>query len=40
MPPKTDDDELFRENPATVAEQARQFSTIKELLTAPELGTS
>jgi hypothetical protein len=35
-----DDDELFRENPATVAEQARQFSMIKELLTAPELGTS
>lgn len=35
-----DDDELFRENPATVAEQARQFSIIKELLTAPELGTS
>ena len=31
-----DDDELFRENP----EQARQFSIIKELLTAPELGTS
>jgi hypothetical protein len=35
-----DDDELFRESPATVAEQARQFAMIKELLTAPELGTS
>jgi hypothetical protein len=35
-----DDDELFRESPATVAERARQFATVKELLTAPELGTS
>jgi hypothetical protein len=35
-----DDDELFRESPATVAEQARQFAIIKQLLTAPELGTS
>jgi dsDNA-specific endonuclease/ATPase MutS2 len=35
-----DDDELFRESPATIAEQARQFAMIKELLTAPELGTS
>jgi hypothetical protein len=35
-----DDDELFRESPATVTEQARQFAIIKELLTAAELGTS
>jgi hypothetical protein len=35
-----DDDETFRESPATMAERARQFTTIKELLTAPELGTS
>ena len=35
-----DDDKLFRESPATVAEQARQFAIITELLTAPELGTS
>ena len=35
-----DDDELFRESPATIAEQSRQFTMIKELLTAPELGTS
>jgi DNA-binding SARP family transcriptional activator len=35
-----DDDELIRESPAIVAKQARQFATIKELLTAPELGTS
>jgi DNA-binding SARP family transcriptional activator len=34
-----DDDELFRENPATVAEQARQFY-YQGILTAPELGTS
>jgi hypothetical protein len=33
-------DELFRENQATVTEPARQFTTIKELSTAPELGTS
>ena len=35
-----DNDELFRESPAGVTEQARQFAIIKELLTAPELGTS
>jgi hypothetical protein len=34
------EDETFRESPATVVERARQFATIKELLTAPELGTS
>lgn len=35
-----EDDELISESPATVAERARQFATIKELLTAKELGTS
>jgi hypothetical protein len=34
------EEELFRESPATIAEQSRQFTMIKELLTAPELGTS
>ena len=33
-------DELISETPATAAERARQFATIKELLTATELGTS
>ena len=36
----TEDDELISESPATAAERARQFATIKELLTAAELGTS
>jgi len=35
-----DEDERFREIPATVAARAREFTSIKELLTAPELGTS
>ena len=35
-----DDDELLPENRATIAEQERRFAIIKELLTAPELGTS
>ncbi len=35
-----DEDETFRESPARVATRARQFAVIKELLTAPELGTS
>ena len=35
-----DDDEVIRESPIIVAKQARQFATIKELLTAPGLGTS
>ena len=35
-----DDDDVFAESPAAVAERARQFANIKELLTAPELGTS
>jgi hypothetical protein len=39
-PAAEDDDELFRESPASIAERVRQFAIIKELLTAPELGTS
>ena len=35
-----DDDEFIRESPAAAAERARQFATIKELLTAAELCTS
>jgi hypothetical protein len=35
-----EEDGPFRENPEAAAERARQFSTIKELLTAGELGTS
>jgi hypothetical protein len=35
-----DEDDPFRESPEAAAERARQFSTIKELLTAVELGTS
>jgi len=35
-----EEDDLFRESPQAAAERARQFSTIKELLTAAELGTS
>ena len=34
------DDELIAESPVAAAERARQFATIKELLTAAELGTS
>ena len=36
----SDEDELIPESPAAAAERARQFATIKELLTAAELGTS
>jgi hypothetical protein len=36
----TEGDELIAESPVAAAERARQFATIKELLTAPELGTS
>jgi hypothetical protein len=36
----TEDDDLIAESPVAAAERARQFATIKELLTAPELGTS
>jgi hypothetical protein len=35
-----DEDDLLRVSPVTVAERARQFTTIKELLTAATLGTS
>ena len=38
--PVEDDDDLIRESPATIANRAGQFATIKELLTATELGTS
>jgi hypothetical protein len=34
-----EDDELIRESPAAAAERARQFATLKELLTTAELGT-
>lgn len=34
------EDELILESPAAAAERARQFATIRELLTAAELGTS
>jgi hypothetical protein len=33
-------DEMIPESPVAVAERARQFATIKELLTAADLGTS
>ena len=33
-------DEMIPESPAAVAERARQFATIKELLTTADLGTS
>ena len=33
-------DDPFRDSPQAAAERARQFSTIKELLSAAELGTS
>jgi hypothetical protein len=35
-----DDDDFLRESPAAAAERVRQFATIRELLTAAELGTS
>jgi hypothetical protein len=35
-----EEDELHRESPITAAARAQQFATIKELLTATELGTS
>jgi len=34
------EDDLLRESPANIVERARQFMTIKELLTATALGTS
>ena len=36
----SEEDDPLRESPAAVAEQIRQFSLIKELLTATALGTS
>jgi hypothetical protein len=38
--PVEGDDDLIRESPTTIAKRAGQFATIKELLTATELGTS
>ena len=38
--PVEGDDDLLRESPTTIAKRAGQFATIKELLTATELGTS
>jgi hypothetical protein len=35
-----DEDDPLSEDPASIAERARQFMTIKELLTATTLGTS
>ena len=35
-----DEDDSFRESPAAAAERIRQFTLIKELLTATMLGTS
>ena len=35
-----EEDELHRESPNAAAARAQQFATIKELLTATELGTS
>jgi hypothetical protein len=35
-----DEDDPLRESPAKIAERVRQFTTIKELLTATTLGTS
>ena len=35
-----DEDDPLRESPATIAERVRQFTTIKELLTATTLGNS
>ena len=36
----SEEDELHRESPNAAAARAQQFATIKELLTATELGTS
>lgn len=36
----SEEDELYRESPIAAAEHVRQFTTIKEFLTAAELGTS
>jgi len=36
----SEEDELYRESPIAAAERVWRFTTIKELLTAAELGTS
>jgi hypothetical protein len=36
----SEEDDLYHESPIAAAERLRQFTTIKELLTAAELGTS
>jgi hypothetical protein len=36
----SDEDELYPESPVAAAERVRQFTTIKEFLTASQLGTS
>ena len=36
----SEEDELHRESPIAAAERIRQFTTVKELLTVAELGTS
>ena len=36
----SEEDELYCESPIAAAERVRQFTTIKELLTVAELGTS
>jgi hypothetical protein len=35
-----EDDDIFLESPVAIAERTRRFDIVKELLTAPELGTS
>ena len=35
-----EEDDPFRESPEATAERTRRFSTIKELLSTAELGTS
>jgi hypothetical protein len=35
-----EEDELYPESPIAASERVRQFTTIKEVLTASELGTS
>jgi hypothetical protein len=35
-----EEDDVLRETPAAAAERIRQFKLVKELLTAPTLGTS
>jgi hypothetical protein len=36
----SEEDQLYPESPIEAAERVRQFTTIKEFLTASELGTS